>query len=137
MFSVAQDLGNSILEPAHENEKDPESFDYRPFRSVDLFGTGENGYPYSIPNEYEKNGEPTSRWRWGNTNFRHNHKYNLVTNSAGGHTHSIAMSSNDSHTHTLTTNPIITKVGNAQASAGAEIRPRNTRVVYIIYTGVK
>lgn len=138
MWSVAQDFGNSIIEPNHRIEENEESWDYRPFRSEDLFGSSNNGYPYSIPGDYITGGTGvTTRWRWGNTNFRHNHKYNLVVNNAGGHTHSITMSSNDSHTHTLTTTPVISKVGNSQSAAGATIRPKNTKMVYIIYTGVK
>lgn len=138
MWSVSQNLGNSILEPNHRVEENEETWDYRPFRSEKLFGDSNNGYPYTIPDEYVTGGTGvTTRWRWGNTNFRHNHKYNLVVNNAGGHTHSITMSSNDSHTHTLTTTPVISKVGNSQSAAGATIRPKNTKMVYIIYTGVK
>lgn len=144
MHSIAQQFGDSILEPSHEGDT-PNSWNYRPFKSIEFFGTGNGGYPYNMPGYFINRGSGSAseiekdnqRWRWGNTNFRHNHKYNLVVNSAGGHTHSISMTNNDSHTHIFTVNPVITKTATGSSFPGAELRPFNTKLVYIIYTGVK
>jgi microcystin-dependent protein len=137
MWSISQQSADSILEPFVRGGDIPDGYsfnpsdEYKPFRSETLFGG--RGYPYGIPSEYGQ----SDSWKWGNRNFRHNHKYNLVTSDAGGHTHSVAMETRDSHTHTVTTTPSLTKVGNSVSNSGLELRPANTKIVYIIYTGVK
>lgn len=133
MWAIAQQSGLELLEPlVRENNLSFNATDeYRAFRSQRLFGG--TGYPYGIPGEYGQN----DLWKWTNRNFRHNHKYNLVTTTAGGHTHTIAMETRDSHTHVVSTTPSLVKVGNSSSKVGGELRPANVKIVYIIYTGVK
>jgi hypothetical protein len=64
-----------------------------------------------------------------NTNFRHNHQYSINVQTGGSHTHSVsAVSETIHHKHSTSINPTFSTTG-----TGTELRPANTKMLYIIY----
>ena len=66
-----------------------------------------------------------------NTNIRHIHKYSINISHSGGHQHTLSGPVNETHSHTHTVSSFS---DSAQSSIdGQELRPANTRMVYLIY----
>ena len=63
------------------------------------------------------------------TSFRHNHQYTISVQQDSGHQHTLrSVSEYTTHTHTVSISPITQSTG-----TGTELRPANTKMLYIIY----
>lgn len=65
-----------------------------------------------------------------NTAIRHIHKYTINVFSNGDHQHTVSSSpQNHTHDHTISTTPTVQSTG----ASGQELRPANTKMVFLIY----
>ena len=65
-----------------------------------------------------------------NTAIRHIHKYTINVFQNGDHQHTVSSSpQNHTHDHTISTTPTVQSTG----TSGQELRPANTKMVFLIY----
>jgi hypothetical protein len=110
MWSIIQANYQLTIDPS----KDRSKF-YTTMASTQLWGG--TGRPFGHSREQ------------ANTNFRHNHEYFVSAQQDSGHQHTLSsISESTNHTHTVSINPITQSTG-----TGTELRPANTKMLYIIY----
>lgn len=122
MWSIAQ--GNyNLTVPTQADRQRQFSIMRMDNNSGKVFGS--RRWPHSYIDDHPNAIELT------NTNIRHIHKYSINISESGGHQHTLSEPVNETHSHTHTVSSFSDSV---QSSIdGQELRPANTRMVYLIY----
>lgn len=121
MWSIAQGNYNLTVPEAADRQKQFSIMKMNADGKV--FGSRE--WPHTYIDDHPNSMELT------NTNIRHIHKYSINISESGGHQHTLSEPVNETHSHTHTVSSFSDSV---QSSIdGQELRPANTRMVYLIY----